>query len=105
MIQNFQGMARRLVAQLEREGIRSKPVLEVIEKTPRHLFMPQSLAHKAYENTALPIGKGQTISQPLMVASMTQLLMQHDCKKVLEIGTGVATKRQSWPNWWHRFVQ
>lgn len=88
MIQNFQGMARRLVAQLEREGIRNKPVLEVIEKTPRHLFMPQSLAHKAYENTALPIGKGQTISQPLMVASMTQLLMQHDCKKVLEIGTG-----------------
>lgn len=46
MIQNFQGMARRLVAQLEREGIRNKPVLEVIEKTPRHLFMPQSLAHK-----------------------------------------------------------
>lgn len=88
MIQNFQGMARRLAALLQQQGIRDPQVLKVIEATPRHQFMPESLAHKAYENTALPIGKGQTISQPLMVASMTQLLMQHHCKKVLEIGTG-----------------
>jgi protein-L-isoaspartate(D-aspartate) O-methyltransferase len=88
MIQNFQGMARKLTAKLRAEGISNEAVLAVIESTPRHLFMPESLAHKAYENTALPIGQGQTISQPLMVASMTQLLMQHDCHKVLEIGTG-----------------
>ncbi|MBR9906532.1 MAG: protein-L-isoaspartate(D-aspartate) O-methyltransferase [Gammaproteobacteria bacterium] len=88
MIQNFQGMARKLTAKLRAEGISNEAVLAVVESTPRHLFMPESLAHKAYENTALPIGQGQTISQPLMVASMTQLLMQHDCHKVLEIGTG-----------------
>ncbi|RWU12260.1 protein-L-isoaspartate(D-aspartate) O-methyltransferase [Pseudidiomarina gelatinasegens] len=88
MIQNFQGMARKLADKLRAEGISNSAVLEVIRSTPRHLFMPESLAHKAYENTALPIGQGQTISQPLMVASMTQLLMQHHCKKVLEIGTG-----------------
>ncbi|RUO57864.1 protein-L-isoaspartate(D-aspartate) O-methyltransferase [Pseudidiomarina insulisalsae] len=88
MIQNFQGMAKRLVGLLRQQGISNERVLEVIAATPRHLFMPESLAHKAYENTALPIGKGQTISQPLMVASMTQLLMQHHCRNVLEIGTG-----------------
>ncbi len=88
MIQNFQGMARRLATLLRQQGISDPDVLRVIETTPRHQFMPESLAHKAYENTALPIGKGQTISQPLMVASMTQLLMQHHCQKVLEIGTG-----------------
>ncbi|HET8817229.1 MAG TPA: protein-L-isoaspartate(D-aspartate) O-methyltransferase [Pseudidiomarina sp.] len=88
MIQNFQGMARRLAALLQQQGITDQHVLRVIETTPRHQFMPESLAHKAYENTALPIGKGQTISQPLIVASMTQLLMQHDCQKILEIGTG-----------------
>lgn len=88
MIQNYQGMAKRLVSLLRQQGITNEAVLEVIATTPRHLFMPESLAHKAYENTALPIGKGQTISQPLMVASMTQLLMQHHCHNVLEIGTG-----------------
>lgn len=88
MIQNFQGMARRLATLLRQQGISDPNVLRVVETTPRHQFMPESLAHKAYENTALPIGKGQTISQPLMVASMTQLLMQHHCQKVLEIGTG-----------------
>lgn len=88
MIQKFQGMARKLADKLRAEGITNTAVLDVIRTTPRHLFMPESLAHKAYENTALPIGQGQTISQPLMVASMTQLLMQHDCQKVLEIGTG-----------------
>ncbi len=88
MMQNFHGMARRLVEKLAANGISDERVLQMIETTPRHLFMPESLAHKAYENTALPIGNGQTISQPLMVASMTQLLSQHGCERVLEIGTG-----------------
>ena len=88
MISNGQSWVKRLIQQLEELGITNKDVLRVISETPRHLFMPESLAHKAYENTALPIGNGQTISQPLMVATMTQLLMQHNCKNVLEIGTG-----------------
>ncbi|WP_420809841.1 protein-L-isoaspartate(D-aspartate) O-methyltransferase [Idiomarina ramblicola] len=88
MISNGQSRVKRLIQQLEELGITNKEVLRVIANTPRHLFMPESLAHKAYENTALPIGNGQTISQPLMVATMTQLLMQHNCKNVLEIGTG-----------------
>lgn len=88
MISNGQSRVKRLIQQLEELGITNKDVLRVIANTPRHLFMPESLAHKAYENTALPIGNGQTISQPLMVATMTQLLMQHNCKNVLEIGTG-----------------
>jgi protein-L-isoaspartate(D-aspartate) O-methyltransferase len=88
MMQNFHGMARRLVEKLAANGISDQRVLQMIETTPRHLFMPESLVHKAYENTALPIGNGQTISQPLMVASMTQLLSQHGCQRVLEIGTG-----------------
>ncbi|MEX1222134.1 MAG: protein-L-isoaspartate(D-aspartate) O-methyltransferase [Idiomarina sp.] len=85
---NFQGMAKRLTTLLKQQGIANEAVLGTIERTPRHKFMPESLVHKAYENTALPIGNGQTISQPLMVATMTQLLLQHDCHKVLEIGTG-----------------
>lgn len=88
MMNNFQGMAKRLTTLLKQQGIANDAVLSTIEQTPRHKFMPESLAHKAYENTALPIGNGQTISQPLMVATMTQLLLQHDCHKVLEIGTG-----------------
>ncbi len=83
-----QARAKKLIQQLTDLGITNQEVLRVIAETPRHLFMPESLAHKAYENTALPIGNGQTISQPLMVATMTQLLMQHNCHNVLEIGTG-----------------
>ncbi|SMQ64707.1 protein-L-isoaspartate(D-aspartate) O-methyltransferase [Pseudidiomarina planktonica] len=88
IMNNFQGMAKRLTTLLKQQGIANDAVLSTIEQTPRHKFMPESLVHKAYENTALPIGNGQTISQPLMVATMTQLLLQHDCHKVLEIGTG-----------------
>ncbi|WP_414654257.1 protein-L-isoaspartate(D-aspartate) O-methyltransferase [Idiomarina sp. UBA4520] len=83
-----QARAKKLIQQLTDLGITNQEVLRVIAETPRHVFMPESLAHKAYENTALPIGNGQTISQPLMVATMTQLLMQHNCHNVLEIGTG-----------------
>lgn len=88
MVANFQGMARRLREQLRQQGITDERVLEVIEQTPRHQFMPESLAHKAYENTALPIGNGQTISQPYIVALMTSLLLRYQPRRVLEIGTG-----------------
>lgn len=88
MVTNFQGMAKRLVGQLRGLGITNERVLQVIEQTPRHVFMPESLAHKAYENTALPIGNGQTISQPYMVALMTSVLVDAGARKVLEIGTG-----------------
>lgn len=88
MVVNFQGMARKLCEQLRVLGIQDTSVLRVIEQTPRQQFMPESLAHKAYENTALPIGNGQTISQPYMVALMTSLLLEHQPRRVLEIGTG-----------------
>lgn len=88
MVKNFQGVARRLIEQLRVQGIDNDQVLQILENTPRHQFMPESLAHKAYENTALPIGNGQTISQPYMVALMSSALYQKGCKRVLEIGTG-----------------
>lgn len=90
MLKNFQGQARKLVALLEQSGIQDSRVLDVIARTPRHAFMPESLAHKAYENTALPIGNGQTISQPYIVAKMTEILLsgQRPMQRVLEIGTG-----------------
>ncbi|RUO35147.1 protein-L-isoaspartate(D-aspartate) O-methyltransferase [Aliidiomarina soli] len=88
MVTNFQGVARRLTEQLRALGIDDEQVLKVIEQTPRHAFMPESLAHKAYENTALPIGNGQTISQPYMVAVMTSVLTKAGARSVLEIGTG-----------------
>ncbi len=78
-----------LAQKLQQEGIQDNRVLTAISQTPRHLFVEAVLAHKAYENTALPIGQGQTISQPYIVARMTELLLQSpQCKKVLEIGTG-----------------
>ncbi len=79
----------RLVQRLRDSGIRSQAVLDVIAQTPRHLFVDEALAHRAYEDTALPIGHGQTISQPLTVARMTEVLLQGGpLAKVLEIGTG-----------------
>jgi protein-L-isoaspartate(D-aspartate) O-methyltransferase len=64
-------------------------VLDVIRQLPRHLFIDEALASRAYEDTALPIGQGQTISQPWIVARMTEALIEHGVpKKVLEIGTG-----------------
>jgi protein-L-isoaspartate(D-aspartate) O-methyltransferase len=78
----------RLVARLREEGIRNPQVLEVIGKTPRHLFVDEALASRAYEDTALPIGYNQTISQPYIVAAMTQLLVAGKPEKVLEVGTG-----------------
>ena len=78
----------RLVARLREEGIRNEAVLDVIRNTPRHLFVDEALASRAYEDTALPIGYNQTISQPYVVAAMTDLIISNHPKKVLEIGTG-----------------
>ncbi len=80
---------RRLVQRLEEEGITNQDVLNIMACTPRHLFVDEAIAHRAYEDTALPIGKGQTISQPYIVARMTEILLASGgCNKVLEIGTG-----------------
>jgi protein-L-isoaspartate(D-aspartate) O-methyltransferase len=81
--------AQILAQKLQAEGITDSSVLAAIAQTPRHLFVEPVLAHKAYENTALPIGQGQTISQPYIVARMTALLLQGNSSgTVLEIGTG-----------------
>ena len=79
----------RLISRLQQQGINDKRVLEVMRHVPRHIFVDEALAHRAYEDTALPIGYGQTISQPYIVAQMTQLLLQDGMPySVLEIGTG-----------------
>lgn len=79
----------RLVEQLREMGIRSEAVLEAIRNTPRHIFVDEALSSRAYDNTALPIGYNQTISQPYIVARMTEALFDdYQPKKVLEIGTG-----------------
>ena len=79
---------RRLVEQIRSMGIDNLEVLKTIESLPRHIFVDEALASRAYENTALPIGHGQTISQPYTVALMTQTLFDRPRAKVLEIGTG-----------------
>ncbi|MFK0086508.1 protein-L-isoaspartate(D-aspartate) O-methyltransferase [Pseudomonas sp. NPDC090755] len=79
----------RLIQRLIEEGVSNPKVVEVLRRTPRHLFVDEALAHRAYEDTALPIGNNQTISQPFMVAHMSELLLQAGpLDKVLEIGTG-----------------
>jgi protein-L-isoaspartate(D-aspartate) O-methyltransferase len=79
----------RLLRQLRAEGIRAERVLDAIRDVPRHLFIEEALASRAYENTALPIGFGQTISQPYIVARMTEVLLESArLTRVLEIGTG-----------------
>ncbi|WEE05542.1 protein-L-isoaspartate(D-aspartate) O-methyltransferase [Serratia marcescens] len=77
-----------LLTQLRQQGIRDEKLLRAIEAVPRERFVDEALDHKAYENTALPIGSGQTISQPYMVARMTELLNLKPTSRVLEIGTG-----------------
>lgn len=78
----------RLVQRLKESGIRSDRVLEVMAEVPRHIFLDEALSHRAYEDTALPIGYGQTLSQPYIVARMTELLLRHQPARVLELGTG-----------------
>lgn len=86
---DFQKLRNLMVdTQLIPRGIRAPRVLEAMRKVPRHLFMDESMWYKAYDDMALPVGEGQTISQPYMVAIMTELLDLKGDEKVLEIGTG-----------------
>jgi len=78
----------RLVQRLRDEGIKNEQVLSVIAETPRHIFLDEALSHRAYEDTALPIGFNQTISQPYIVARMTELVLDASPRRVLELGTG-----------------
>lgn len=80
----------RLIQMLKEQGIHDEAVLERVRAVPRHAFVDEALATRAYENTALPIGLGQTISQPYIVARMTEALFENGAmpRKVLEIGTG-----------------
>lgn len=96
MIQNQRGIGMtsqrtrdRLITRLKEKGISHVDVLAVMRELPRHLFVDEALASRAYEDTALPIGLGQTISQPFIVARMTEVLLAGIPKKsVLEVGTG-----------------
>ena len=74
--------------QIEKRGIQDESVLRVMQETPRHSFIPENLSDLAYEDGPLPIGEGQTISQPYIVALMTELLQLKGKERVLEIGTG-----------------
>ncbi len=84
----------RLISRLLEHGIKDWTVLDVMRSTPRHIFLDEALSHRAYEDVALPIGYGQTISQPFIVARMTETLLAHAPRRegkpgrVLEIGTG-----------------
>lgn len=98
MVQSLQGIGmtslrtrERMIKRLAEQGITNSKVLEVMRDTPRHIFVDEALASRAYEDVALPIGYNQTISQPYIVARMTELLIKSSnrhLKKVLEIGTG-----------------
>lgn len=84
-----QGTRDRLVQTLRQEGIRDERVLKAITQVPRHKFVDEALSSRAYENTALPIGQSQTISQPWIVARMTEAILDGgQPEKVLEVGTG-----------------
>ncbi|MEX0770686.1 MAG: protein-L-isoaspartate(D-aspartate) O-methyltransferase [Balneolaceae bacterium] len=84
----FVNRRNKLVDKLRTKGIEDEAVLQAIESIPRHLFIDTALENRAYEDTALPIGKGQTISQPYTVAAQTELLEVEKGDKILEIGTG-----------------
>ena len=84
----YRGPRRRLVDQLRAGGITDPDVLRVFEEVPRHLFVPSGVRHRAYEDASLPIGSGQTISQPSMHARYLALLGLRGRERVLEIGTG-----------------
>jgi protein-L-isoaspartate(D-aspartate) O-methyltransferase len=86
----FRGARRRLVETLQDKGIKDLAVLRAIDQVPRHVFVPPTVRHRAYEDSALPIGNGQTISQPFVHARTCELLLLTGREKVLEIGTGSA---------------
>ena len=77
-----------LIEELQSQGIRDQKVLDSLRRTPRHLFVPQSLQSQSYANKPLPLGQGQTISQPYIVAFMTETLRPKPTDRVLEVGTG-----------------
>jgi protein-L-isoaspartate(D-aspartate) O-methyltransferase len=86
---NYDSLRQMMVeSQLIPRGIRNERVLDAMRRVPRHLFVEEVIRHSAYDDMALPIGEGQTISQPYMVAIMTELLDLKGTEKVLEIGTG-----------------
>src|SRR5689334_7914828 len=85
---DYRGPRRRLVELLHEQGIKDLSVLHAIDSVPRHLFVPTGVRHRAYEDSALPIGNGQTISQPSIHARYLELLKLKGTEKVLEIGTG-----------------
>jgi protein-L-isoaspartate(D-aspartate) O-methyltransferase len=82
------GGRRRLVEALQERGVRDLAVLHAFDQTPRHLFVPTGMRHRAYEDSALPIGNGQTISQPSTHARYLELLALTGQERVLEVGTG-----------------
>ena len=85
---SYGGYRSRLVDVLRRKGVRDLAVLRAVQMVPRHLFVPESVRHRAYDDTALPIGSGQTISQPFVQARYLELIGLSGKEKVLEIGTG-----------------
>ena len=84
----YAGYRARLVERLQEQGIRDLAVLRAVGETPRHLFVPDALQERAYEDIALPIGRGQTISQPLTHARYLEALALRGHERVLEVGTG-----------------
>jgi protein-L-isoaspartate(D-aspartate) O-methyltransferase len=85
---SYGGYRARLVETLQRKGVRDLAVLRAVRMVPRHLFVPESVRHQAYDDVALPIGSGQTISQPYVQARYLELIGLTGQEKVLEIGTG-----------------
>jgi protein-L-isoaspartate(D-aspartate) O-methyltransferase len=85
---SYGGYRSKLVEVLQRKGVRDLSVLRAVRMVPRHLFVPESVRHRAYDDAALPIGSGQTISQPYVQARYLELIGLTGKEKVLEIGTG-----------------
>jgi protein-L-isoaspartate(D-aspartate) O-methyltransferase len=96
---SYGGYRMRLVETLQAKGIHDLGVLRAVSLVPRHLFVPESVKHRAYEDTALPIGGGQTISQPWVQARYIEVLRLTGKENVLEVGTGRATRRRCWRCW------
>lgn len=88
MTDGYAGYRAQLVETLQRKGIKDLAVLRAVGTIPRHLFVPESLRHRAYEDAALPIGNGQTISQPFVQARSCELMRLSERERVLEVGTG-----------------
>jgi protein-L-isoaspartate(D-aspartate) O-methyltransferase len=90
MTAEFRGARRRLIETLQEQGVTDLAVLRAFDEVPRHQFVPSGVAHRAYEDSALPIGNGQTISQPSVHALSLQALRLNGRGRVLEVGTGSA---------------